>query len=129
MQKIFFDRKIIGSTWIKPVCVIFVIVGVVLFFAHEEAKSLFRSDCNLLRSLGNQWAKAGYPSGTNLDKFLGDGNYFLVSTQTFLVGTQNFQAQFTLKNPKINWKGGQLFVTTNKVLILHTDKKDQIVNW
>jgi hypothetical protein len=53
----------------------------------------------------------------------------ILSTQTFLIGTQSIQAQFTLRNPKINWKGGQLFVTTNKVLILHTDKKNQIVHW
>ena len=114
---------------IKLLCLILGVIGVILFFAHEEAKSLFRSDCGVLRSICDRWSEAGYPSGTNLDMFLGGGNYFLVNTQTFLVGTQNFQAQFTLRNPKINWKGGQLFVTTNKVLILHTDRENRIVQW
>jgi hypothetical protein len=122
-------HKINVSAWIKPACVVLVIIGIVYFFAREESKSLFRSDSNLLRSLENRWEEAGCPSGTNLDVLLGSGDFFLVNTQSFLVGTQTFQTIFTLRNPKINWNGGQLFVTTNKVLILHTDTGNQIVHW
>jgi hypothetical protein len=127
MKKLF--TQIQGSSWMKPVGVILIVAVIVLLWAREESKSLFRSDSNLLRSLENRWTEAGRPSGTNLDSFLGDQNFFVVSNQTFLVGTQKFQTIFTLKNPRVNWKGGQVFVTTNNVLIWHKDDENRVVHW
>jgi hypothetical protein len=129
MLKLFSGRSFLNPAWIKPVCLILIIVGAVFFFAHEQAKSLFRSDCNKLRAIEDRWTEAGHPSGTNLDMFVEEHDDFIVNTQVFLVGTQKLQAQFTIRNPRINWKGGQLFVTTNKVLILHTETEDRIVHW
>jgi hypothetical protein len=92
--------QIRGSSWIKPTGIILVAIVIVLLWAHEETKGLFRSDCNLLRSLENRWTEAGCPSGTNLDSFLGDQNLFVFSNQNFFSWNKKFQTIFTLKNPR-----------------------------
>jgi hypothetical protein len=120
--------RFIGAVWLKTVCVILAVVGVLLLFAREQAKSLFGFDRSKLEAIVERWKDAGCPSGTNLEYFVEKRSEFLVSTQSFLVGTQKLQSIFTLRDPRIVWKGGQLFVTTNQVLVLHTETEKRIVN-
>jgi hypothetical protein len=128
MQNPLFAPRFLSSVWVKPACVILVVAGALILFAREQAKSLFGFDCSKLEAVTDRWKEAGCPSGTNFNKFVEKYDDILASTQTFLVGTQELQARFTLRNPRVAWKGGQLFVTTNKVLILHTETENHIVH-
>lgn len=128
MQKPLFASRFFSSAWGKPICIILVVAGVLFLFAREQAKSLFGFDCSKLEAVVNRWGEAGCPTGTNFNKFVEKYDDILSSTQVFLVGTQEFQARFTLRNPRVAWKGGQLFITTNQVLILHTKTENYVVH-